>query len=391
MSLTQRFFAEGEIQEARAWKNSPLLFDETTEPEATKFRSFDRVPRRWTPIAIATLLVAMAGAGGAWAIGLWQPPAQVVTWARRFDPRVIFTPTAPSAAALVNSTPANPSEGAPRVEAAAPVPTSAAAPAATPTTMPTPTTEVNVPAAPSGPAAVNPAAAAVAATAEVPVAHQPPAAAPVQEPGAAPVREPAAAPVREQGAAVPVRDPAEGMRSKAMVVPLPAPQAATPARGEPATEAELGTRPEPNTRPEPSTRPLTGAEPAHRPARHDRVTGRTKARHGYVWSDRRGNLIPAMPAAAETTSAAPDDTLPLSAASVPGTRATQGSSSSARTAGAWDSERTDTEQPAPQEAPRQHAPTSSASATEPPPIPVPAIDPPKKLPEPAETAAPSAR
>lgn len=165
MSLTQQFFAEGEIQEARAWKNSPLLFDETTEPEATKYRSFDRVPRRWTPIVIATLLVAMAGAGGAWALGIWQPPPAVVTWATRFDPRVIFTPTAPSAAALVNSTPAVPSEGAPRVEAAAPLPTAVAA---TAPTVP------SVPAARTDTASLSPATAALAVTADDAPAARPP-------------------------------------------------------------------------------------------------------------------------------------------------------------------------------------------------------------------------
>jgi len=369
MSLTQRFFAEGEIQEARAWKNSPLLFDETTEPEATKYTSFDRVPRRWTPIVIATLVVAMAGAGGAWALGLWQPPPEVVTWARRFDPRIIFTPTAPSAAALVGSTPAvQPAADAPRVEAAAPAPrVEAAAPAPrVEAAAPAPGVEAAAPApvalvalpGPSAPAersvdrsaersaegssehapavTVSPAAAAVAATSDVPVAR-------AQVPAAAQPAEAIAPPT-------------------AVVIPIRARSAASVPDG---------------------SRAMASAPQRPRGAHLERAATESKARHGYVWSDTRGNLVPARPAPAAATSAAPDDTLPLST--------TEQGSSSTRRAAAWDSESTDTEQPAPTTSPRRSPPTSSTSASEPPPIPVPAIEPAKKLSEPTEMAAPSAR
>jgi hypothetical protein len=339
MSLTQQFFAEGEIQEARAWKNSPLLFEETTEPEATKYTSFDRVPRRWTPIVIATLLVGIAGAGGAWAMGLWQPPPGVVSWANRFDPRVIFTPTAPSAAALVSSTPAVPSANAPRVEAAEPVPTEVAATADVAAPAPTPIAPI-APAAPPETTNLGAATAALAATADAPVARS--------------QSHTDSEPAEVTAAPMPV------------VVPLPARSAASPADDARATTTESARQ---------------------RPTHRERVTPASKARHGYVWSDQRGNLVPAMPVTAGTAAGAPDDTLPVSA-ELSGTRADQGSSS-ARAAGAWDSERADREQPAPPEPPRQHPPTSSASATEPRPIPVPAIEAPKKLPEPTEMAAPS--
>lgn len=350
MSLTQQFFAEGEIQEARAWKNSPLLFDETTEPEATKYTSFDRVPRRWTPIVIATLLVAIAGAGGAWALGIWQPPPEVVTWARRFDPRIIFTPTAPSAAALVGSTPVAQPADAPRVEAAAPVPV---APAASPAPG-VPTDEQAVersvdrimgrsgqpsPEGASEPppaATVSPAAAAVAATSDVPAA-----------------------------------------RAEVAALPLPAEEAAPPAPVEVPRPARSATSVVAGSR-------ATLSQPARpRTVRRHSVATEGKARHGYVWSDTRGNLVPAGPAPAAATAVSPDDTLPLSTS--------QGSSSARRAAAASDSEPTDTDQPAPAPSPRRSPPTSSASASEPPPIPVPAIEPAKKLSEPTEMAAPSVR
>jgi hypothetical protein len=369
MSLTQQFFAEGEIQEARAWKNSPLLFDETTEPEATKFRSFDRVPRRWTPIIIATWLVAIAAAGGAWAIGLWQPPPEVVTWAHRFDPRVIFTPTAPSAAALVNSTPAGPS--APRVEAATPPPVEA------PTAAPTPAPAARIEAAAPAPR--------VEATTGAP-ATQVEAAAPTSAPGIS--RSEATAP------AVPAAPAVLGPGAAAVAATADAPpvhaQSAVDPQPTDATEPSPGTVPS-SARPAPSTPGKADATTPNRarprPGHNAGASRGAKARHGYVWSDQRGNLVP-VSANAETAAAAPDDTLPISA-DLPGDRAEPGSASARATTGS-DGAPMDTEQPAPPQSPRRHPPTSSASASEPPPIPVPAIDPPKTLPQPTEMAAPSA-
>lgn len=78
---TQRFFQEGEEQEANGFKNVALV-DDVVDPRALEFDSFDKVPRKRRPlIAIAAISSAVALGVTSWVVfgGLWkQDPAQSI-------------------------------------------------------------------------------------------------------------------------------------------------------------------------------------------------------------------------------------------------------------------------------------------------------------------------
>jgi hypothetical protein len=75
MTVTQKFFVDGEAQEARQWEGSPLAQDDLSDKEALAFDSFDSVPRRRSPVLIVAVLV-MVGLGTAAtmkALDWWGP------------------------------------------------------------------------------------------------------------------------------------------------------------------------------------------------------------------------------------------------------------------------------------------------------------------------------
>jgi len=61
-AVTQAFFRKGEELEATGFENVPPD-DPTLVPPKLGFRSFDRVPRRWTPILLAVLSIAAVTLG----------------------------------------------------------------------------------------------------------------------------------------------------------------------------------------------------------------------------------------------------------------------------------------------------------------------------------------
>lgn len=61
-AVTQAFFRKGEELEATGFENVPPD-DPTLVPPKLGFRSFDRVPRRWTPILLAVFSLAAVTLG----------------------------------------------------------------------------------------------------------------------------------------------------------------------------------------------------------------------------------------------------------------------------------------------------------------------------------------
>jgi serine/threonine protein kinase len=90
-SVTQQFFVEGDRQEAANWENSALVEADGPARDSVTFDSFDRVPKRRTPLVFAALIVA-AGLGiAAWSTGLGTPRAPLAPIVER-NPSVAAIP-----------------------------------------------------------------------------------------------------------------------------------------------------------------------------------------------------------------------------------------------------------------------------------------------------------
>ncbi|MES1205288.1 MAG: serine/threonine-protein kinase [Pseudomonadota bacterium] len=140
-SLTERFFVEGERQEANQWADSPLVEEDFVDARPTPFEtfdSFDRVPKRRVPFIIGASVCVIGLAVTAWATGWFsgkstpeaQPaaqkqPAQPVPAVRQppADPPAGPLPAAPAVPVVE----AAPRAAVPATAAAAAQPAEAAA------------------------------------------------------------------------------------------------------------------------------------------------------------------------------------------------------------------------------------------------------------------------
>lgn len=265
-SLTQQFFAEGERQEATRFKNA--RFERQPSSTSLAFDSFDRVPRRRTPLWAGLFVAGALAIAG---VVIWQGPRLRNSWAaselaRRLGGLRASREPDRGTRALA------PDEPPPGV--APVIPSPPAAPAESPPS-PTTTEPVAGSAAVEAPAAPGPEPATAAATGPVAGAEPDPRVEATEAP-AAPTTEsrPAAeaAPTRSAPAEAP--SPVRGARAPAM----------RRDPGDPAAEAGGANAPSASSR--------AGNPPAAR----NRPRPRSTALHGYIWSPRLQQMVPAQPA-----------------------------------------------------------------------------------------------
>lgn len=201
-SLSDRFFAEGEHQEATRFKNLPHADDSGPVDDAhLDFDSFDRIPTRRKPLIIAVLLLIGGGAAAAWWAGVRPPESwqQSELWQRLHLPHLTAAVPPPAAPVVPEPIPAPP----PRI--AAPVPAAPPAAAAAPVGAAPTTAEVAAPPVPA-PSTPEPAPATAAAPTPAPAPEQP-TTAPVTPSGAAPPVTPESQPAKSTVPAAPAGAP----------------------------------------------------------------------------------------------------------------------------------------------------------------------------------------
>ncbi len=75
--LAERFFEEGDRHEETRWKNAPVVREQVGSAPDIHFSSFDRLPRRRTPLVTVLLLLAIAGTAFAGHKLGWPSPRAV--------------------------------------------------------------------------------------------------------------------------------------------------------------------------------------------------------------------------------------------------------------------------------------------------------------------------